>query len=168
MIEVVFFDWGDTLMRDFRVHAGAMASWPQVQAMPGAELALRALAPRYRLAVATNADDSGEQLVLAALARVGLQDYISFVVSSCEVGARKPEAAFFAAALARAGCAAAQAVMVGDSLANDVGGGGAAGMRTVWVDLAGDGPPPDAPRADAVIRSLEELPEALTALESRA
>jgi HAD superfamily hydrolase (TIGR01662 family) len=167
VIGIIFFDWGDTLMRDFRVCVAPMATWPEVEAMPGAHTVLRQLAPRYRLAVATNADESGEELVLEALARVDLRRFISFVVSSCEVGARKPESAFFAAALARAGCVAAQAVMVGDSLINDVGGAAAAGLHTIWLDPGGDAPSPQGPRPDAVISSLTELPDALAALEHR-
>ena len=107
--------------------------------MDGAQDALRRLRPHYRLIVATNADDSGERDVLAALSRVGLDGLVDGVVSSRDVGARKPDALFYRAALLRAGraglpLAPARAVMVGDSWPNDVAGAQAAGLRAVWFN----------------------------------
>lgn len=66
----------------------------------------------------------------------------------------KPGRPIFELALARLGCRAPEAAMVGDSLATDVAGGRAAGMVTVWVDAAGGGP---AGGADLVVRNLEDL-----------
>lgn len=146
-----------------------MADWPRVTAVPGAREALRRLRPRYRLVVATNADLSSGPDVRAALARVGLDELVDGVVSSRDVGARKPDAAFFRAALRQAGANGrpvrpARAVMVGDRLDNDVAGAQAAGMRAVWLDRARRGPAPGAPAPDAVVSRLAELPEALARL----
>ena len=172
-LEVVFLDWGDTLMVDDRAQSGPMASWPEVRAVDGAEDALRGLRPRFRVLVATNADDSGERDVLAALARVGLDGFVDGVVSSRDVGARKPDALFFRAALLRAGRAGLPlrpdgAVMVGDSWANDVAGAQAAGLRAVWLNPAKARRPPGAAAPDAEIRRLSELPQALAKLEGAA
>ncbi len=49
----------------------------------------------------------------------------------------KPHAPIFEMALERLGCAAAEAVMVGDGLTTDIAGGRAAGMATVWLDPGG-------------------------------
>jgi 4-nitrophenyl phosphatase len=65
----------------------------------------------------------------------------------------KPEPPLFRMALARLGLAPHEAAMVGDSVPSDVGGGRAAGMRTVLY--APDGAPPDV--ADVVVRSFGEL-----------
>lgn len=65
----------------------------------------------------------------------------------------KPEPPLFRIALRRLGVTAADAAMVGDSVASDVVGGRAAGMRTVLYAPAGAAP--DA--ADVVVRSWEEL-----------
>jgi len=166
---VVLLDWGDTLMVDDHTQDGPMASWPRVAAVPGAREALSRLRPRYRLIVATNADESSGPDVRAALERVGLGDFIDEVVSSRDVGARKPEGAFFRTALARAGAdggpvSPARAVMVGDSLPNDVGGAKAAGIRAVLLDASRRPLPQDAPRPDAVIAHLDELPGTLARL----
>lgn len=65
----------------------------------------------------------------------------------------KPERPLFEMALARLGVAAGVAAMVGDSLASDIQGGRAAGMRTVLYAPEG-GDPGD---ADVVVRSFAEL-----------
>ncbi len=165
-IDVVFLDWGNTLMVDDRAQSGPMAAWPEVRAVDGAQDTLRRLRPHYRLLVATNADASGERDVLAALSRVGLDGLVDGVVSSRDVGACKPDAIFYRAALLRAGraglpLAAARAVMVGDSWANDVAGAQAAGLRAVWLNPTKARRPDGAAAPDAEIRKLADLPEAL-------
>jgi membrane-associated phospholipid phosphatase/beta-phosphoglucomutase-like phosphatase (HAD superfamily) len=172
-IEVVFFDWGSTLMADDAAQSGPMAAWPEVRAVDGAQDALRRLRPSYRLLVATNADDSGERSVLAALARVGLDEFLDGVVSSRDVGARKPAALFYRAALLRAGraglpLAPARAVMVGDSWPNDVAGARAAGLRVVWLNPSKARRPAGAAAPDAEIRKLAALPQALAKLSRAA
>jgi len=172
-VAVVFLDWGDTLMVDHAAQSGPMAAWPEVRAVDGAQDALRRLRPHYRLLVATNADDSGERDVLAALSRVGLDGLVDGVVSSRDVGARKPDAFFYRAALLRAGraglpLAPARAVMVGDSWPNDVAGAQAAGLRAVWLNPSQARRPDGAAAPDAEIRTLADLPEALAKLSGAA
>ena len=53
-------------------------------------------------------------------------------------------------------CTADEAVMVGDSLANDITGAAALGMRTVWVNRYRHELPPEI-RPDAVIEDLHGL-----------
>jgi len=172
-LQVVFLDWGNTLMVDYGTQSGPMAAWPEVRAVDGAQDALRRLRPHYRLLVATNADDSGERDVLAALSRVGLDELVDGVVSSRDVGARKPDAFFYRAALLRAGraglpLAPARAVMVGDSWPNDVVGAGAAGLRAVWLNPSKARRPDGAAAPDAEIRKLADLPQALARLSGAA
>jgi len=172
-LQVVFLDWGNTLMVDDGTQSGPMAAWPEVRAVDGAQDALRRLRPHYRLLVATNADDSGERDVLAALSRVGLDGLVEGVVSSRDVGARKPDAVFYRAALLRAGraglpLAPARAVMVGDSWPNDAAGAQAAGLRAVWLNPSKARRPDGAAAPDAEIRTLAELPQALARLSGAA
>ena len=172
-LQVVFLDWGNTLMVDYGTQSGPMAAWPEVRAVDGAQDALRRLRPHYRLLVATNADDSGERDVLAALSRVGLDELVDGVVSSRDVGARKPDAFFYRAALLRAGraglpLAPSRAVMVGDSWPNDVAGARAAGLRAVWLNPSRARRPDGAAAPDAEIRRLADLPPALARLSGAA
>lgn len=69
----------------------------------------------------------------------------------------KPHAPIFEMALERLGCGPSDAAMVGDSLTTDIAGGRAAGLRTVWVDAAGERREPG--QADVVVGSLVELAE---------
>jgi putative hydrolase of the HAD superfamily len=150
-----------------------MPPWAEVSAMDGAQDSLRRLRPYYRLIVATNADDSGERDVLAALSRVGLDGLVDGVVSSRDVGVRKPDALFYRAALLRAGraglpLAPTHAVMVGDSWPNDVAGARAAGLRAVGLNPSKARRPEGAAAPDAEIRKLADLPRALARLSGAA
>ena len=80
-------------------------------------------------------------------------------LSSSQHGFMKPHPSIFEAALEAVGAIPEQAVMVGDSLAHDIEGALAIGMRGVLVARAGarPGTPPELP----VIESLRELPRYL-------
>jgi HAD superfamily hydrolase (TIGR01662 family) len=84
-----------------------------------------------------------------------LQGLIAAAVSSAAHGYMKPHPSIFEAALAQAGVAAADSVMVGDSLAHDIEGALRAGMTGVLVHRSDDAPPP-APGI-RTIRTLREL-----------
>ena len=74
--------------------------------------------------------DSRLHRVLDMLA---LAPYFQSVTISTEVGAAKPSAKIFAAALAKHGCTADRAWHVGDSKAEDYMGAEAAGMRAILI-----------------------------------
>jgi len=124
--------------------------YPEV---PGALRALRA--GGARLVVLSNWDVSLHE----ALAATGIAPLVDGAVSSAEVGAAKPDPAAFAAALALAGPGVrpADAVHVGDSVAHDVAGARAAGIRAVLV--VRDGDPPGDLRGVRTVRSLREVAE---------
>ena len=167
MIEAVVFDWGDTVMCDFRTGEGPMASWPRVEAVAGVEQVLRNLKPRYRLALATNATDSNETLVRQALKRVGLDWFFETVFVSSDLGVEKPDTRFFAAVLACLQLPADHVVMVGDNYANDVQGAKGAGLLTVWFN-PGCGPAPGAATDhNAEIADFSQLEAALVDFELR-
>ena len=67
------------------------------------------------------------------LEKWGLLAYISVVAASAELGVAKPARAIFEKALAMAGCAPGEAVMVGDRLDNDISPAKKLGMKTVWI-----------------------------------
>jgi putative hydrolase of the HAD superfamily len=102
-----------------------------------------------RLVVVSNWDVSLPEV----LERVGLAGNLDAVVTSAEVGARKPDVAIFGRALELAGVPAAEAIHVGDNPAEDVAGARAAGIEPVLIRRAG-GPGPDGVRT---ISSLTEL-----------
>jgi putative hydrolase of the HAD superfamily len=116
-----------------RALLGSLAFEPYPDVVP----TLGALRERgLRLVIASNWDCSLPQL----LAPLGLLELVDGAVTSAEVGAAKPDAAVFEAALALAGAEPATALHVGDSLENDVEGARAAGLRAVLIARDGGGP----------------------------
>lgn len=97
---------------------------------PEAAEVLAALCSRgYRIGVIANQSAGTEERLRAW----GLSDYIDLVTASAEEGVAKPDPAIFRIALQRAGCAPAEAAMIGDRLDNDVVPAKAVGMHTVWL-----------------------------------
>ena len=101
-----------------------------------AEPALRDLRSRgLELVCVSNWDVALPQV----LEHCGLERHLDAVVTSAEVGAAKPDRAIFETALARCGCAAGEALHVGDTPAEDVEGARAAGIPAVLLDRDGGG-----------------------------
>lgn len=109
----------------------------------------------YRLAVVSNTDRTDDAALAAVLVRLRISDWIDAVVTSVSVGSRKPAPPMYQSALERLGCAASEAVMVGDDPPVDLAGAAALGLGTVLVHRPGGRPPGG--NEDAVIGSLAEL-----------
>lgn len=84
--------------------------------------------------VSNNVDYLPEQL-----SNLGWADRFATVTYSQEISAAKPDARLFHLALDRAGCAAEEALFVGDTWDTDIVGAQRVGIRPVWVNR-GDGP----------------------------
>lgn len=89
----------------------------------------------HRLAVVTNTH--APDLVPGHLRRMGLDGAFDAVITSVEVGRRKPHPAIYAAALARMGVEPQRCVFVGDTHGPDYVGPRAAGMSARLIDPAG-------------------------------
>jgi HAD superfamily hydrolase (TIGR01509 family) len=96
----------------------------------------------------------------AFAAHFKLDHLIGATISSAEHGFMKPHRSIFDAALGRAGVAADDAVMVGDSLKADIEGAVAAGMRGVLLRRSGD-IPASLPEGVTAITTLYDLPALL-------
>ncbi|MBC7264593.1 MAG: HAD family hydrolase [Chloroflexi bacterium] len=160
-VRTVVFDWGDTVMRVFPECQGPMAHWPRVEAVPGVIETLQALHQRYCLVLATNAAESGASLVREALGRAGLEGCFDVILTAQELGARKPDPAFFQRVLAALNCTPGDAVVVGDDYQTDVIGAKEAGLRAIWFNPSGASCPLAHPLHDAEVRTMAELPTAL-------
>jgi putative hydrolase of the HAD superfamily len=115
--------------------------------------ALRAARARgQRLVVVSNWDVSLHDVLRA----LGLAPLLDGVLTSAEVGARKPAPAMFERALELVGAAAPQAIHVGDSLDEDVAGARAAGIEPVLVRRDGAEPVPDV-RTISSLSALADL-----------
>ena len=129
----VLFDWGNTLMVDFPEYEGPMSSWPRVEAVTHARETLEQVrALGWGTALATNAGDSLEADIRAALARVELDPLIDRVFCSREVGHNKPSPEFFTFIKKALALPDKDLVMVGDDFQKDIEGATKCGIRAVW------------------------------------
>lgn len=141
------------------VYAGPALHFPPVLA-PGAAQAIRAISERgLPLAIVSNTGRTPGVILRKVLASHGLLEHFTALTFSDEARVRKPHPRIFQRTLAALGADAAQAVHVGDDPEADVAGARAVGMRA--IHLSADGQPS---AADATIRSLFELPEAVARL----
>jgi len=150
----------DPLVRDFtRTY---LAEWNTgVLAIDGLREMIERLTERYALAVITNTHDAG--LVPDHLTRLGIRDSFGHVVTSVELGTRKPSPAIFDHTLRTLGVGPERCLYVGDSYTADYLGAGSAGIRCLLVDPRGDAPI----RADDRLGSILELEKRLPDHPSR-
>ena len=107
-----------------------------------------------RMALLSNALGHG---VEEAVAHFALDGYMAAAVSSRETGAVKPAPRMFSTLFGLLGVSPADAVMVGDSMEDDVDGALACGCPAILLDRSGRRRDLTVPR----IESLAELPAAL-------
>ncbi|MDP9245194.1 MAG: HAD family hydrolase [Chloroflexota bacterium] len=138
----------DDFRQRIREHCPAYADAPA---------AVETLARTYTLGIATNGPADVQRIKLTVS---GLRRFFPVVVASSDVGAGKPDPRIFAAAVERLRVSPEDVLVVGDSLAKDVAGAHAAGLRCVWVDRTG-AERDQACVPDAEVRSLAELPALL-------
>ena len=106
------------------------------------------LASDYTVLVVTNTHQA--DLVPRHLRAMGVDSYIADVVTSVEVGWRKPHPAIYQAALRRASVEPADAVFVGDTYAADYEGPRLVGMSALLIDPEGGADIPPEHRLDSL------------------
>jgi putative hydrolase of the HAD superfamily len=134
--ELVFRTLGQVNQACFEELFNAFARPDVWRKFPDAEETLReARARGLHVGVVSNWDERLRPLLDA----MGLACCFDSMTISCEVGAEKPSAEIFLAALRSAGVTAKEAVHVGDSHDQDVRGAEAVGMRAILLDRRGAG-----------------------------
>jgi FMN phosphatase YigB (HAD superfamily) len=130
--------------------------------VPGAADAVRwCKRHELRVVLVTNTLARGDTEVMRDWERAGLADAIDGVVTSHDVGWRKPHRAMFDRALELAAVGPNEAFMVGDNPIADVRGAQAVGLRAILRRTAAL-PLPPAIEPDAVIDEMGELPAVVT------
>jgi putative hydrolase of the HAD superfamily len=110
---------------------------------------VRALAGDFRLAVVTNTHRA--DLVPGHLTAMGLRSCFDAVITSVEVGWRKPHPRIYAAALDALGIGPRDALFVGDTYAPDFLGPERAGITALLIDPDRRSPVPAARRLDSIL-----------------
>lgn len=90
---------------------------------------LAVLKKRYPLALVSNFYGNLETV----LEEMHLDDVFDHVVESAVVGVRKPDPQIFVIALERLGLSAADVMVVGDSMKNDIAPAQSLGCQTTWI-----------------------------------
>jgi putative hydrolase of the HAD superfamily len=114
---------------------------------------LERLRTRYRLGIVSNFYGNLETVCH----NVAIRPLFGIIVDSERAGISKPDPRIFMMAVEGLGVTPADATFVGDSVARDMAGARALGMRHIW--LTGDPAPPGGPccPGDAMIQSLEDV-----------
>jgi len=130
-MKTIIFDWGDTLMYDYKEYSGAMANWTHVEIIPGVKEALDILNEKYICCVASNAGDSDVELMGKALERVDIRKYFKNLFTSKELGYAKPNLEFFSETVRRLNVEASDCIMVGNDYFKDIVPAKQVGMNTI-------------------------------------
>jgi len=159
MIEVIYFDLGDTLVAEETAVHNSSGQAITAHVIEGVLEVLEAIKKEgYMIGMIANGDSVSIRNVIEA---TGLQDYFDVIVISEEVGIAKPYQKIFEVALAKLGVKPENAAMVGNKIDADILGANRAGMKSVWfrwntrysntIDSSQEKP-------DFTINSLSELP----------
>lgn len=132
--KVYLFDWGNTLMRDFKDETGPMYLWSKVDIIPQADIVLKNLSASSNCYIATNAEDSNKEDIIKALQRVYINQYFKDIFCFKEIGFPKPSNDYFSEVFRRLNTDKDNIVMVGDSFENDIKGALEFGFKAVLYD----------------------------------
>ena len=126
---------------------------------------LRGLRTRHKLGIVSNTTYS--PAVWKTLERFELINLFDAVVTSVDVGWRKPSPKIFKRALQALSVLASETAFVGDELDHDVEGAQNIGMRTVLLNKLSTMETKRKVEPDATICEFKELPSALESLEAK-
>ena len=94
---------------------------------------------RYHVGIITNgAHDNHTDSQLSKVKYLGLSERIQSLTISGEIGVRKPNIEIFKVACERADVLPKEAMLVGDTIQNDIVGANRAGMTSVFIDRKPD------------------------------
>lgn len=128
-------------------------AWPYVSLFPGAVAFLKGVRRLgIRCVALSNVEVRGAAEYHRDFADLGVGHLIDAVVTSLDVGYRKPHRAMFEAGLHEAGCSPDVCAMLGDSEAKDILPAVALGMRAIRVAI--EEPAPASSAAHAVVSDL--------------
>ena len=162
MLKAVIFDFGQTIMPETL----NLEDCP-VELMPGVVEAMSQIAlPK---GIWANTKEATASQIRSWLRRARLDAYIQWVITSFEIGHRKPSLEFFTAALAQCDLRASDIVFVGNQLNTDILGANNAGIRSVYLADARYRSPDDSPDRQVIpaymIQTLFDLPRLIQSLD---
>lgn len=158
-MKAVALDFGHTIIDERVDFLGPGYHFDESHLMPGARHALEQLS--LPLAVWANTRIAQASDIWQWLDRAALPEYVRWVATSIDAGARKPDAAFFTFALDLMELSAGDVLFVGNQLNTDIAGAQRCGIRSVYLSGAAYRGTDDGPAsavASHMIESLRDLP----------
>jgi len=110
-------------------------------------------ARNFKLALVSNV--RSDRFVRELVKEVNIERYFDVIITSAQLGIRKPRPQLFLEALKELKVRPDQAAIVGDTLTTDIQGGAALGMKTILINR--NRTEVSAPKPDATIGNLSEL-----------
>lgn len=162
MDKFLLFDWGGTLMEYMPSYLGTDHGWSSVPPVPGAVEMVQALSSSWGIGLASNASESDEEEVRAALDTINVGRLMHAIYTFRRAGRPKPWPEFWQYVLNDLALPANRIVMVGDDFMSDVWGATNVGMFGVWLNRGSD-ECKQGPR-HTTIHTFTQLPAALAAL----
>jgi putative hydrolase of the HAD superfamily len=159
---VVLFDLGDTLIRQ-QIDAESPLDRLSLTALPGVEEALSQCSAVYRLGLISNTTQSTGPAVARALDKLHLGSFFEVIITSVDVGYKKPAKRIFEAALFALRVTAPETLMVGNNLIEDIGGAKALDMRAALFDPSGT---LQSEVPDFIFHSMQELAAQIARLDA--
>ncbi|MDH5387752.1 MAG: HAD family hydrolase [Gammaproteobacteria bacterium] len=120
--------------------------------------ALDVLQQQYRMTALTNGN--------ASIEKTGVSHWFEFSVSAADVGHQKPHPLFFETMMNKAGVGASEVIHIGDDPQRDIKGAFDAGIRSIWLNRAGQPWPHNDYQADWQIETLAVLPQILSEMQA--
>ena len=172
-------DWQLEYLSSCQELAPACAAWhsPEVRRRVASDVQRRFVEP-VRRAVAANvgllAELKARGFVLGVVSNgcgnvdrlcddFGYTRFLSTIVDSRRVGLQKPDPAIYQYAVGQLGLPPSAIMMIGDSFERDIRPAASIGMRTAWLQGAGNRPCPDPALVDVRLDALGDLLRALEA-----
>ncbi len=118
-IKAYIFDWGDTLMVDYKDETGPMCKWSKISLCENALETLRELSKCAKCFLATNAEDSTKDEIKLALDKVGILKYVDDIFCFQELKEMKPSKNYFEKMIGILGLKPQQVMVIGDDIIKD-------------------------------------------------
>jgi FMN phosphatase YigB (HAD superfamily) len=132
VLKAIMFDFGHTTLPENSVLDPTMTDCPP-DLMPGVREALSAIS--LPMGIWANTRETTSVHIREWLRRAGLDRYIRWIVTSSDVGYRKPQAEFFIAALAECNLKASDVLFVGINSNTDIIGAQSLGIATCRLSI---------------------------------
>jgi len=139
----------DKIAQFYLHHLAEKSTWLEM-----AKETLKALSASYKIAVITNGFSCVQRKKYALH---GMDEWVSALIISEEVGVSKPDKQIFDHAFGEMGCTPYETLMIGDSLSSDYQGALNVGMDFCWINFEDHLLPIEFPKPQYEVKSVSEL-----------